>query len=54
VALATLDKAFEAAPETIRYNGFARRIVLEETEAKAPGRRQRASQLAVKIGILAT
>lgn len=52
-ALATLDKAFEAAPETIRYNGYARRIVLEETEAKSPERRRRASELAVKIGLLA-
>lgn len=52
-ALATLDKAFEAAPETIRYNGYARRIVLEETEAKQPERRQRASELAVKLGLLA-
>ncbi|GAB2576650.1 hypothetical protein GCM10027168_06950 [Streptomyces capparidis] len=53
VALETLDKAFEAAPETIRYNGYARRIVLEETESKSPMRRQRAAQLAVKIGVLA-
>lgn len=53
VALATLDKAFEAAPETIRYNGFAKRIVLEEAEAKSPARRRRASELAVKLGLLA-
>ena len=53
VALATLDKAFEAAPETIRYNGYAKRIVLEEAEAKSPARRQRASTLAVKLGLLA-
>lgn len=53
VALATLDKAFEAAPETIRYNGYAKRIVLEETSAKSPARRQRASALAVKLGLLA-
>ncbi|WP_225838652.1 helix-turn-helix domain-containing protein [Streptomyces sp. NK08204] len=52
-ALATLDKAFEAASETIRYNGYARRIVLEETESKQPERRQRASELAVKLGMLA-
>ncbi|MFF0967945.1 helix-turn-helix domain-containing protein [Streptomyces sp. NPDC003703] len=52
-ALATLDKAHEAAPETIRYNGYARRIVLEETEARHPERRQRASELAVKLGLLA-
>ncbi|QKW28444.1 helix-turn-helix domain-containing protein [Streptomyces seoulensis] len=52
-ALATLDKAHEAAPETIKYNGYARRIVLEETEARNPERRQRASELAVKLGLLA-
>ncbi len=33
VALATLAQAHEAAPETIRYNGYAKRIVLE-AEAK--------------------
>lgn len=53
VALATLDEAHKAAPETIKYNGYAKRIVLEETESKNPARRQRASQLAVKMGILA-
>jgi transcriptional regulator with XRE-family HTH domain len=52
-ALATLDKAHEAAPETIKYNGYARRIVLEETEARQPDRRRRASELAVKLGLLA-
>ncbi|MGW0826917.1 helix-turn-helix domain-containing protein [Streptomyces sp. NPDC002845] len=53
VALATLDKAHEAAPETIKYNGYAKRIVLEEAESKDPARRHRASELAVKIGLLA-
>ncbi|GHF36383.1 hypothetical protein GCM10010218_17400 [Streptomyces mashuensis] len=53
VALATLAKAHEAAPETITYNGYARRIVLEETESKSPERRRRASDLAVKLGVLA-
>ncbi|KJY43707.1 XRE family transcriptional regulator [Streptomyces sp. NRRL B-1568] len=52
-ALATLDKAFEAAPETIRYNGYARTIILEESESKSPDRRRRAAQLAVKVGLLA-
>ncbi|MGC9538369.1 helix-turn-helix domain-containing protein [Streptomyces sp. UG1] len=52
-ALATLDKAYEAAPETIRYNGYARCIVLEETDSKSPAQRRRASELAVKIGVLA-
>lgn len=53
VALATLEYAFEAAPETVRWNGYARRIVLEESESATPVRRQRASELAVKIGMLA-
>ena len=44
VALATLEKAHEAAPETIKYNGFAKRIVLEEAESKIPNRRRRASR----------
>jgi transcriptional regulator with XRE-family HTH domain len=52
-ALETLAKAHENAPETIRYNGYARRIILEETEARAPERRRRASELAVKVGVLA-
>ncbi|MFJ2209312.1 helix-turn-helix domain-containing protein [Streptomyces microflavus] len=53
VALATLAQAHEAAPETIRYNGYAKRIVLEEAESRVPERRRRASDLAVRIGILA-
>ncbi|WP_030443157.1 helix-turn-helix domain-containing protein [Actinoplanes subtropicus] len=53
VALATLEKAHEAAPETIKYNGYAKKIVLEEAESKIPARRRRASELAVKIGLLA-
>lgn len=52
-ALATLGKAYEAAPETIRYNGYARRIVLEESESGNQSQRRRASELAVKIGMLA-
>ncbi|KOG21820.1 helix-turn-helix domain-containing protein [Streptomyces viridochromogenes] len=53
VAIATLEKAYRAAPETIAYNGYARRIILEEVESKQAPRRRRASQLAVEIGILA-
>ncbi|MFI9624520.1 helix-turn-helix domain-containing protein [Streptomyces sp. NPDC052042] len=52
-AIATLERAHEAAPETIRYNGYARRIVLEETESKHPARRQRAAVLADQLGLLA-
>ncbi len=53
VALATLEKANVAAPETIAYNGYARGIILEAVESKHPARRRRASELAVDIGILA-
>lgn len=53
VAIATLEKAHRAAPETIRYNGYARRLILEEVESKQAARRHRASELAVEIGILA-
>lgn len=52
-ALAALDKAHESAPETIRYNGYARRILLEEAESKSPSQRRRASELAVRLGMLA-
>ena len=52
-ALATLGQAYEAAPETIRWNGYARRLVLEESESRHPGRRRRAADLAVQIGMLA-
>ncbi|NNJ04133.1 helix-turn-helix transcriptional regulator [Streptomyces sp. PKU-MA01144] len=52
-ALATLEKAHQAAPETIRYNGYARRIVLEEVESKRPDRRRRAAALAAELGLLA-
>ncbi|MEW1892286.1 helix-turn-helix transcriptional regulator [Streptomyces sp. NPDC085659] len=53
VALATLEQAHAAAPETIAYNGYAKRIVLEEAESRVLARRQRAAGLAVKLGLLA-
>ncbi|GGZ72664.1 helix-turn-helix domain-containing protein [Streptomyces echinoruber] len=53
VAVAALEKAFEAAPETIRYNGYAKAILLEEAESTQAPRRRRAAELAGKIGILA-
>ncbi|MFD8412484.1 helix-turn-helix domain-containing protein [Streptomyces sp. NPDC059650] len=52
VALATLAQAHETAPETVQYNGYARRIVLEEAESKSPARRRRASELAQRLGLL--
>lgn len=53
VALATLEHAWQAAPETVRWNGYAKRILLEGSESKVPERRRRASELAVKVGLLA-
>ncbi|MEU1076548.1 MULTISPECIES: helix-turn-helix transcriptional regulator [unclassified Streptomyces] len=53
VAIATLDKAYESAPETIRYNGYAKSIILEEAESKVADRRRRAAELATKVGLLA-
>ncbi|WP_438314882.1 helix-turn-helix domain-containing protein [Streptomyces sp. HUAS TT3] len=52
VALATLAQAHETAPETVQYNGYARRIILEEAESKSPARRRRASELAQRLGLL--
>ncbi|MFD8805548.1 helix-turn-helix domain-containing protein [Streptomyces sp. NPDC059597] len=52
VAIATLEKAFRAAPETIRYNGYARALILEEVESTQAPRRRRASELAVEVGLL--
>ncbi|MFF9066884.1 helix-turn-helix domain-containing protein [Streptomyces sp. NPDC014891] len=53
VAIATLAQAHEAAPETIKYNGYARAILLEQAESKVTARRRRAAELAVKVGVLA-
>jgi transcriptional regulator with XRE-family HTH domain len=52
VAIATLEKAARTAPETIKYNGYARAIILEEVESMQAPRRRRASDLAVEIGLL--
>ncbi|MBC3841919.1 helix-turn-helix domain-containing protein [Streptacidiphilus sp. 4-A2] len=52
VALATLEQAHAAAPETIRWNGYAKRIILEEYESVQPQRRRRAADLAVQVGLL--
>ncbi|MGW4344627.1 helix-turn-helix transcriptional regulator [Streptomyces sp. NPDC004690] len=52
-AIASLQKAFEAAPETIRYNGYAKTIILEEIESTQAPRRRRAADLATRIGMLA-
>ncbi|MCP2260013.1 Helix-turn-helix domain-containing protein [Streptoalloteichus tenebrarius] len=47
-----LDKAYEAAPETIQFNGYARQMVGEMMDRVARMRR-RAHDLAEKVGMLA-
>lgn len=49
-ALQVLKDAHRTAPETIRYNGFARRIIVEASEGP-PEIRSRAQDLADVIGI---
>ena len=51
-ALHTLEDAYIAAPETIRYNGYARRIVLELLDEGTAPLRRRAELLAGKVGLL--
>jgi hypothetical protein len=50
-ALGTLDSAYVAAPETIRYNGYARRMVREAGDGHGELRRS-ARNLADRIGML--
>ncbi|GLZ15156.1 transcriptional regulator [Actinomadura sp. NBRC 104425] len=51
-ALHALDNAYAAAPETIRYNGYARRMVTELAQEGPPSLRQDAHDLADRIGLL--
>jgi transcriptional regulator with XRE-family HTH domain len=51
-SLTALARAYAAAPETVRYNGYARRILMEETASKSPTRRHRAAELATRVGVL--
>lgn len=51
-ALSALEDAHEAAPETIRFNGYARRIILEELDERDGRRQRRASDLADRLGLL--
>jgi transcriptional regulator with XRE-family HTH domain len=50
--LGSLDAAYIAAPETIRYNGYARRILLEITTEGPQSLRQKANHLADRMGLL--
>jgi len=47
----TLRHAYDSAPETIRYNGYARQITLELVNGPAAVRRE-ANELAEKVGLL--
>jgi hypothetical protein len=49
--LGTLTSAYVTAPETIRYNGYARRMIMELTEGPAP-LRARARALAEQVGMI--
>ena len=51
-AIATLAQAAAAAPETVRYNGYAKGIVLEELESRGAARRRQAAELARTMGLL--
>jgi hypothetical protein len=48
----TIESAYATAPETIRYNGFARDIILEDLNVRDIRRQERASRLARNIGLL--
>ncbi|MFI0368131.1 helix-turn-helix domain-containing protein [Actinomadura sp. 1N219] len=51
-ALGTLEQAYVAAPETIRYNGYARRMTVELAKEGSPAMRRDARELAGRIGLL--
>ena len=51
-ALGSLDAAYRTAPETIRYNGYARRILLELATEGPADLREDASGLAGQVGML--
>jgi hypothetical protein len=51
-AIATLARAAATAPETARYNGYAKALVLEELEAHSAVRRQQTARLAQVLGLL--
>ncbi|NVI88169.1 helix-turn-helix domain-containing protein [Actinomadura sp. BRA 177] len=51
-ALGTLDRAYVAAPETVRYNGYARRMTMELAKEAPTALRRDARDLAGRIGLL--
>ncbi|MBW4701759.1 MULTISPECIES: helix-turn-helix transcriptional regulator [Micromonospora] len=50
-AVATLRQAYESAPETIRFNGYARQITLDLLDGPR-STRDEARDLAVKVGLV--
>ena len=52
-ALGTLTMAFNAAPETIRFNGYARTMVSEMASGGPAGLQREAAELAERIGVVA-
>ncbi|WP_327652979.1 helix-turn-helix transcriptional regulator [Micromonospora aurantiaca] len=50
-AVTTLRKAYESAPETIRFNGYARQVTLDLLDGPR-STRDDARDLAVKVGLL--
>lgn len=51
-ALGTLDTAYRTAPETIRYNGYARAIIAELASGGPASLRRDAGELAERVGVL--
>jgi len=51
-AFHALETAYATAPETIRYNGFAREIILEDLSVRDVRRQERAGRLARDVGLL--
>lgn len=51
-ALSALSDAYTAAPETIRYNGYARRMIVEYAQGSTPALQRDARHLADKVGLL--
>ncbi len=50
--LGTLQLAYQAAPETVRYNGYARRMILDLHETGPAPVRSPARELAGQIGLM--
>ncbi|HZB30448.1 MAG TPA: helix-turn-helix domain-containing protein [Streptosporangiaceae bacterium] len=51
-ALSALTDAYTTAPETIRYNGYARRMIREYAQGSTPALQRDARDLADKVGLL--